>query len=302
MQPAQLDSVDSSPAAERPPRPTWGPAEACAWARALSLSLRYDCDLRRLAPSVRDRFVQLGPDQSLADYCLRARRERHGRLVTWLHRSLRGLLSDFDINGLLGTYPMHVLGREQWAFLLPDAKGRLLDVGAGNGDVTAALAPLFDEVTVTETSRLMARRLRRRGYRCHHLDLAVHPVPDGPFDAIALLNVLDRCDRPLSLLANLRAALKHDGRLIVALVLPYRPFVYDGGMAREPTERLPISETTWEEATNQLVERVLTPLGFDVESCSRVPYLSGGDAYRALYELDDVVLVCRARADVMLVG
>lgn len=301
MQPLRLDSPDSPPARESR-SPTWGPAEACAWARELGLSLRYDCDLSRLAPSVRDRFVQLGPDQSLADYFQRARRQRHGRLVTWLHRSLRGIFSDFDINGLLGTYPMHVLGREQWAHLLPDAKGRLLDVGAGNGDVTDALAPLFDEATVAETSRPMARRLRRRGYRCHNLDLAVHPIPDGPFDAIALLNVLDRCDRPLSLLGNLRSALRSDGRLIVALVLPYRPVVYDGGLAREPTERLPIFETTWEEATHQLVEHVLAPLGFEVESCSRVPYLSGGDAYRALYELDDVVLVCRARGDVLLVG
>jgi SAM-dependent methyltransferase len=215
---------------------------------------------------------------------------------------LRGVLSDFDINGLLNTYPMHVLGTEQWRHLLPNAGGRLLDVGAGNGDVTRALAPLFDEVTAVETSRHMARRLEKRGYRCHRLDLATTDVPGAPYDVVSLLNVLDRCDRPLSLLAKLRTALRPEGRLVVALVLPYRPFVYDGALTREPTERLPVTAPGWERAVSEFVTHALLPLGLEVESCSRVPYLSGGDAYRPLYELDDVVLVCRARGEVLLVG
>lgn len=294
-------SAPDTPAASAAPG-AWGPAEARAWAHELGLQLRYDCKLEELTPALAGRFVQLGVDQSLAEYTARARRRRHGRVVTWLHRSLRGLLSDFDINGLLDTYPMHVLGSDQWRHLLPDANGRLLDVGAGNGDVTAALAPLFDEVTAAETSRGMVRRLRRRGYRCHSLDLATQPVPDGPYDVISLLNVLDRCDRPLSLLGNLRTALGPEGRLVIALVLPYRPFVYDGALTREPAERLPLRTTSWEAATSDLVDDVLTPLGLEIEVCARVPYLSGGDAYRPLYELDDVVLVCRARGNVPIIG
>lgn len=285
-----------------PEASAWGPEEARAWAQELGLRLRYDCSIDELSPSLQGRFVQLGVDESFAEYALRARRRRHGRLLTWLHRSLRGLLSDFDINGLLDTYPMHVLGRRQWEHVLPDAGGRLLDVGSGNGDVTAALAPLFDDVTVVETSRWMARRLRRRGYRCHAVDLGAEAVPGGPYDVISLLNVLDRCDRPLSLLGNLRAALAPEGRLVIALVLPYRPFVYDGPISRAPTERLPLRGTTWEAATNELVDEVLGPLGLEVEACARAPYLSGGDAYQPLYELDDVVVVCRAHGNVALIG
>lgn len=268
----------------------------------MGLALRYDCQLEELAPPLHDKFVQLGPDESLVDYFTRARLARHGRFLTWVHRSLRGVLSDFDINGILNTYPMHVLGTEQWRHLLPTSGGRLLDVGAGNGDVTGALAPLFEEVTVVETSRHMARRLQKRGYTCHRLDLATADVPDAPYDAISLLNVLDRCDRPLSLLAKLRTALRSGGRLLLALVLPYRPFVYDGSLTREPAERLPITAPGWERAVSELVTHTLQPLGLEIESCSRVPYLSGGDAYRPLYELDDVVLVCRAQGDVLLVG
>jgi hypothetical protein len=73
------------------------------------------------------------------------------------------MLSDYDANALLDFYAMHLLSTAQWHALLgPHAHGRLLDVGAGSGDVTASLAPLFDAVTTTEASRGMARRLRVR--------------------------------------------------------------------------------------------------------------------------------------------
>ncbi len=276
--------------------------DARAQASELGLSLRYDCDLTKLHPALSSKFVQLGVDESLSDYLERARALRHGSFVTWVHRNLRGLLSDFDINGLLGTYPMHVLGEQQWAHLLGKTHGRLLDVGAGNGDVTVQLSSLFDEVVTSEMARFMARRLRRRGFPCHELDLATAPVPDAPYDAITLLNVLDRCDEPLKLLASLRAGLRPGGLLVAALVLPYRPFVYAGGATRPPRERLPIVREDWEGATSELVTLVLEPLGLEVEAISRVPYLSGGDARAPIYELDDVIVVCRAANAVPLLA
>lgn len=272
------------------------------------LELRYGCDRHRLPKVYRDRFVQVGRDESLSQYLIRAGRERHGRFVTSLHRLLRGYLSDFDINGLLGTYPMHVLGTEQWRFLLQQAAPalatstlpRLLDVGAGSGDVTVQLAPLFEDVVTTELSRAMVFRLRRRGFACFRQDVAQLGVPDGPYDVVSCLNVLDRCDHPLTLLANLRAGLKDQGILVVALVLPYRPFVYDGSRSRDPSERLPLDARSWEECVGVLCSRVLEPLGLSVEAFTRTPYLSGGDAQRALYELDDVVMVCRAQGQALV--
>lgn len=54
-------------------------------------------------------------------------------------------------------------------------------------------------------------------------------------DGIALLNVLDRCDTPFTLLAQLRAMLRPgSGRLILAVVIPFRPFVEDGKTHRAP--------------------------------------------------------------------
>jgi hypothetical protein len=50
--------------------------------------------------------------------------------------------------------------------------------------------------------------------------------PLASFDVISCLNVLDRCERPLTLLSQMRDCIPVDvGRIIVALVLPYKPFV-----------------------------------------------------------------------------
>lgn len=292
------------------------PEAATEWARKNGLSLRYAADLPKLHAAGAP-FTQLALDQETADYIGSAEGARHGLFMTWAHRMMRGFLSDFDINGYLGTYPMHVLSTEQWRAVLPITGGRLLDVGAGRGDATAKLAALFDETVVTETSHAMAQRLRKQGYQCIEGDIAaydgqaahegavshgVHQDIEGSFDAVSLLNVLDRCDSPLSLLGVARRALKVGGLLVVALVLPYGPFVYDAGATRRPRERLPIQSHDFEVAATEFITTAILPLGFTVVTLSRAPYLSGGDAHQPLYELDDLIVVCRATGGVPLVG
>ena len=114
-----------------------------------------------------------------------------------------------------------------------------------------------------------------------------------PYQAIACLNVLDRCPYPIALLDQLLESLSPGGLLLVAMPLPYRPMFYDGATALEPAERLPCKAETWEESARALVEQVLLARGLEVLALTRVPYLSGGDAARPFYELDDVVVVCR---------
>jgi len=220
---------------------------------------------------------------------------RHGRLRTYAQRLARLYLSDFDANALTGMYRMQLLPPHAWRFLLEaHAGGRLLDVGAGSGDVTTALAPCFGEVEATEVSRGMARRLTKRGIRCHRVDLTEAPLPGAAFDAVSLLNVLDRCPRPRQLLRHCLQALAPGGVFIVALALPYRPFYFDGPRTPEPLERLecdPGPTGTWEDGARRFIERDLLPLGLRLQCFARAPYLSAGDSARALYELDDVVAV-----------
>jgi len=224
---------------------------------------------------------------------------RHGRLRTYAQRLARVYLSDFDANALTGMYRMHLLTRSAWRRLLADrGGGRLLDVGAGSGDVTLALADGFESVEATEVSRGMARKLVRRGIRCHAVDLTETPLADASFDCVSLLNVLDRCRRPQRLLQHCLQALRPGGSLVVALALPYRPFYFEGPATPDPLERLQCDagpQGAWEDGARRFIERDLLPLNVTLECFARAPYLSAGDSARTLYELDDVVVVLSKR-------
>jgi len=254
-------------------------------------------NLERLG-SFAGRFQQLVVDDEWRAEVEGLEQGRHGRLRTYAQRVARLYLSDFDANALTGMYRMQLLPTSAWRRLLgARAGGRLLDVGAGSGDVTVALAPCFDSVEATEVSRGMARRLARRGVRCHAVDLTEAPLDAPPFDVVSLLNVLDRCQRPRQLLRHCLQALAPGGTLIVALALPYRPFYFAGPATPEPLERLqceppaPRADPSWEDGARRFIERDLLPLGLELQSFARAPYLSAGDTARALYELDDVVVV-----------
>ncbi len=261
-------------------------------------SLQYGCDEARLSPDLRRRFVPLDLGDEGEAYLDHALSSRPGRAKTTLHRVLREWMSDFDADGRLDMYPMHLLGTSQWRALLgQDATRRHLDVGAGSGYVTATLAPLAGETVTTETSRVMAQNLRRRGFRCHEADVAVTGAPEPKYDLVSCLNVIDRCARPRSLLSRVTDALVTNGRLVLATPLPLDPFVFEGPRSVDPEERLDVSGKTWEKAAIELVENVLLPLGLEVEALSRVPYLCRGDAQRELYVLDDALFVCRKSGD-----
>jgi len=68
----------------------------------------------------------------------------------------------------------------------------VLDIGAGDGNVTTVMAPYFRSIYTTEMSRFMHSRLQKKGYKV--LD-AIEWHQTGPiatFKLVSLLNVLDR--------------------------------------------------------------------------------------------------------------
>ncbi|MDQ3034543.1 MAG: methyltransferase-like protein 9, partial [Myxococcota bacterium] len=196
----------------------------------------------------------------------------------------------------LGMHPMFLAGTATWRALLgaEHIGGALLDVGAGRGDVTATLAPLFDAVVATETSAPMIRRLRARGYDAQRIDLAREALtPERTFRATSLLHVLDRCARPRSLLGAAVARTEPGGRVIVACPLPARPHVDVGGTTVDPDEPLPIDGESFEDALASLVERLLRPACLEVERWTRTTYLARGDRDAPLHALDDVIVIAR---------
>ena len=117
------------------------------------------------------------------------------------------------------------------------------------------------------------------------------------FDCIGMFNVLDRCDRPFTMLSHVRNLLKpNTGLFVLAVVLPFRPFVeLDDGARRAPVEHLDVATPTsaWEYGVRDLYENVLKPSGFHIEAIARVPYICEGDHLAGAYVLDDSVFVLR---------
>lgn len=173
----------------------------------------------------------------------------------------------------------------------------LLDIGAGDGHVTACLEAtgLFRTILTTEASSVMCWRLRQRGYiSINSVDIANCPELSGKrFDVVALLNVLDRCSKPLTLLRQIREQFLElrSGKLLLAVVLPFEPFVENGSAQEEPEEFISLKGTTWEQWVESLVKEVLIPCGYRVAAFTRVPYLCEGDLYHSYYSLDDVLFV-----------
>ncbi|EHB05205.1 Methyltransferase-like protein 9 [Heterocephalus glaber] len=82
------------------------------------------------------------------------------------------------------------------------------------------------------------------------------------------------------------------GRVILALVLPFHPYVENGGKWEKPSKILEINGQKWEEQVNSLPE-VFRKAGFVTEVFTRLPYLCEGDMYNDYYVLDNVVFVLK---------
>ena len=170
----------------------------------------------------------------------------------------------------------------------PGRFGSMLDIGAGDGNVTQQLAALVSgPVFATEYSAVMQMRLQMKGYTVLPVE-GWHAAGKGPFDLISCLNVLDRADKPMTLLRQMRDCLSPDGRIIIAVVLPFCPFVEVGSRQLKPTERIDAGgrRVPAEVSINRFVYEVFKPLGLEVEAFSRAPYLCEGDVSTAKHHRD----------------
>jgi len=291
-------------------------------ARLTPSQMDYKCDETKLVPDLREKFRALTRDAETDAFLMRSSRRPY--VVNWGQAYactfLRKFVSLTDANAMLGRGKMMVLSSEHAADLLsakndsstlPKKPRLLLDVGAGDGEVTLKLkiGGGFDTVVATEASAPMVRRLRQK-----KIDLVLESTdvsdvetqlekrndsandPEKKFegfDCVALLNVLDRCDTPFTLLGQLRKLLKDDGgQLLLAVVVPFRPFVEEGNAHRPPLERLGLDpNSAWESGVNAIYEKVLRPSGFRVDRLARVPYISEGDQNHGAYVLDDAVFM-----------
>nr|XP_017834296.1 protein-L-histidine N-pros-methyltransferase isoform X5 [Callithrix jacchus] len=198
----------------------------------------YVCNREKLCESLQAVFVQSYLDQGTQIF-LNNSIEKSGWLFIQLYHSFVSsvfslFMSRTSINGLLGRGSMFVFSPDQFQRLLkinPDWKThRLLDLGAGDGEVTKIMSPHFEEIYATELSETMIWQLQKKKYRV--LGINEWQNTGFQYDVISCLNLLDRCDQPLTLLKDIRSVLEPTrGRVILALVLPFHPYVENGWSA-----------------------------------------------------------------------
>ncbi|XP_031416934.1 methyltransferase-like protein 9 isoform X2 [Clupea harengus] len=262
----------------------------------------YRCSPDLLGDEMKPLFVQSVMDADTQAF-LRKSEEKSGWMFTQLYHSFFStvfspIMSRTSINGFLGRGSMFVFSADQFRRLLgigPDWKtDRLLDLGAGDGGVTNVMGSHFREIYATEVSSPMKWHLQRKNYKLLGID--EWQKTGFQYDIISCLNLLDRLDEPLELLRDMKQSLvPKTGRIILAAVVPFQPYVEIGGRWVRPKNHLKIKGKTWEEQVTNLSSEVFSKVGLEVEAVTRLPYLCEGDMYKDYYLLNDAVFVLRAQ-------
>ena len=277
-------------------------------------------------PSERDSAT----DRFLAD----AARDGCDSALLWRHRRDRQKFLDAQRRGLSRTdasaahlkMSLLLASTEQFRRVLAPALAdvappkALLDVGAGRGEATASLASALGvpakDVAIMEAAEQIRRKLSaERGFRA--VASFEELRADERFGAVALLNVLDRCDDPLGLLGAAVQRLRPDGVLLVATVLPFCATVYEGVKGKVGAHRAPrrglhlayhlrcgatkykgfLGRGQFEAHLSGFVAATVGTLPLRVAAWTRVPYLCSGTTEHTYYHLDNALLVLRRTQD-----
>ena len=242
-----------------------------------------------------------------------------GRVADYLRLKVARVLqtkmgwSRVDADALIRQTELFVASREQLRILFErvatDTRESLLDLGAGTGSVTEAVAStlgvLATRVTAVEKSPPLRRQLAARGFRA--INGTGAPALSS-FDVALLLNVLDRTDAPRDLLRDVVVGrLAPSGLLVIATPLPFCDKVWEGALgkfraSRRPKLPLRLPEVLrcgkgvsgpFELAAAGFLAAALGGLGLEVVSWTRLPYLSSGDAKYTHYAFNSAVFVLR---------
>ena len=282
-------------------------------------------ELRRVsADDLASSFVPLARDTATDAFLAAAAQEGQGeaRLAALgaqhmaYKRAQRRGMSRTDASAKYLNVSMLVATAPQFRALLQRAGASnatsLLDIGAGRGFVTAELAEAMrlnagPAVTALEASPPLRTQLRERGFRAVE---SLADLDNATFGAVALLNVLDRCDHPRELLRAAARAVDAQGLLLVATVLPFCDKVYAGRPDTLDAHRPPHAplalprgvrcgdwpRLSMEASAAAFAGTVLANEGLEVAAWTRVPYLASGGVQQSHYTLDNAVFVLRRTA------
>lgn len=263
----------------------------------------YNVNGSALPASMMNSFHQFFYDPD-AQHFLQQSLETSNSLCLQFYYALASTLLSFifsktSINGILGRGGMFIFSNEQFRdFLNLPAEWdrrdkRLLDLGAGDGQVTSVLSEFYGTVSVTEASQVMEWRLQQRGFNLVDKDTW---SMSGTYDLVSALNLLDRHYDPHALLSDLHGlASRSNCLLLIAVVLPLRQYVefHPHSKSTNPDTVVTVKGTTFEQQAASLVEDIFTPAGFELVKWGKLPYLCEGDHQQAYYHLNDAIFLLR---------
>jgi SAM-dependent methyltransferase len=106
----------------------------------------------------------------------------------------------------------------------PWLRGRVLDVGAGVGTHTSALAASAESVVALEPDPQLAQLLRENAATVAEVVVGDITAVEGPFDVVAAFNVLEHIPDDRAELRRIRDLLAPDGRVL--LLVPAHGFLF----------------------------------------------------------------------------
>lgn len=162
------------------------------------------------------------------------------------------------------------LGAEVLALLDPRPGERVLDLGCGDGALTARIAAAGATVTGLEPDPDMARAARKKGVEVREQD-AHDPFGEGMFDAVFSNAALHWMRDPPRVFANVRRALRPGGRFVAEQggFGNVGSVVAALNVARVVRGRDPVM--SWDFPTPEAQARRLEAAGFSVRSIALIP-------------------------------
>jgi len=243
-----------------------------------------ECAKKSGNQNLADKFVELSCDDEtelFIETCIKSKFQLFK--ATYIRPWLLHFYTLPEANGIMGTGKMFMLSTNQLSILFDgETFENMLDIGAGDGHVTNQFRSIIrGNITCTESCEKLIKVLNKNGYTTQN-------EIEGDFELISCLNVLDRCDRPISILKSIQRIKKKF--VIISIVLPFRGFYYNGNKKCPQLESLIDYYKNWEENVNILC-KTFVEMGFEIEKISRVPYLSEGDNKRQCSWLDTAVFI-----------